>query len=71
MPKLIIDQAYMVTHPISWVIPCEITHSKNESLSIIFILSTQCVHPMRVHNFEYQPPVTSGSRITGCANLVN
>ena len=54
-----------------WVIPCEITHSKNESLPIVFILSTQSVHPMRVHNPEYQPPVTSGSRVTGCANFVN
>ena len=52
------------------VIPCEITHSKNESLLIVFILSTQSVHPMRVHNPEYQPPVTSGSRVTGCANFV-
>ena len=47
------------------VIPYEITHSKNESLLIVFILSTQSVHPMRVHNPEYQPPVTSGSRVTG------
>ena len=54
-----------------WVIPCEITHSKNESLPIFFILSTQSVHPMRVHNPEYQPPVTSGSIVTGCANFVN
>ena len=53
------------------VIPCEITQSKNESLPIVFILSTQSVHPMRVHNPEYQTPVTSGSRLTGCANLVN
>ena len=52
------------------VIPCEITHSKNESLPNVFILSTQSVHPMRVHNPEYQPPVTSGSRVTGCANFV-
>ena len=29
-----------------WVIPCEITHSKNESLPIVFILSTQSVHPI-------------------------
>ena len=50
------------------VIPCEITHSKNV---IVFILSTQSVHPKRVHNPEYQPPVTSGSRVTGCANFVN
>ena len=55
----------------SRVIPCEITHSKNVSLSIVFILSTQSVHPMRVHNPEYQPPVTSGSRVTGCAIFVN
>ena len=53
------------------VIPCEITHSKNASLTIVFILSTQSVHAMRVHNPEYQPPVTSGSSVTGCANLVN
>ena len=43
-------------------IPCEITHSKNESLPIVFIISTQSVNPMRYHNPEYQPPVTSGSR---------
>ena len=24
---------------------------------------------MRVHNPEYQPPVTSGSRVTGCINF--
>ena len=53
------------------VIPCEITHSKNGSPPIVFILSTQSIHPMRVHNPEYQPPVTSGSRVTGCTNLVN
>ena len=29
------------------------------------------VHPMRVYNPKYQPPVTSGSRVTGCANFVN
>ena len=40
--------------------------SKNESLPIVFILSTQIVHPMRAHNPEYQPPWTSGSRLTGC-----
>ena len=47
------------------VIPCEITHSKNGSPSIVFILSTQSIHPMRVHNPEYHPPVT------GCTNLVH
>ena len=52
-------------------IPCEITHSKKGSLPIVFILSTQSVHPMRVHNPEFKPPVTSGSRVTGCANIVN
>ena len=46
-----------------WVIPCEIT---NESLPIVFILSTQSVHPIRFHNSEYQPPVTFGSRVTWC-----
>ena len=58
-------------HKKPWVIPCEITHSKNESLPIVFILSTQSVHPMRFHNPEYQPPVTSGSRGTGCTDFVN
>ena len=53
------------------VIPCEITHSKNESLPIVFIRSTQSVHPIRFNNPEYQPPVTSGSRETGCTNFVN
>jgi hypothetical protein len=47
------------------VIRCEITHSKNESLPIVFILSTQRVHPMRVHNPEYQPPVTLEPEVTG------
>ena len=51
-----------------WVIPCKITHSKNESLPNVFILSTQSVHPIRFHNPEYQSPVTSGSRVTGCTN---
>ena len=32
---------------------------------IVFILSTQSVHPMKLHNPEYQAPVTSGSRETG------
>ena len=59
------------TYFLTGVIPCEITHAKNESLPIVFILSTQSVHPMRVHNPEYQPPVTSGSRVTGYANFVN
>ena len=53
------------------IIPCEITHSKYESLPIAHIVSTQSVHPMRFHNPEYQPPVTSGSRLTGCTNFVN
>ena len=51
------------------VIPCEITHSKNESLLIV--CSTQSVHPMRFHNPGYQPSVTFGSRETGCTNFVN
>ena len=58
-------------YPYQRLIPCEITHSKNASLPIVFILSTQSVHPMRVHNPEYQPPVTSGPRVTECANFVN
>ena len=49
----------------------EITHSKNESLLIVFILSTQSVLTMQFHNPEFQPPVTSGSRVTGCTNFVN
>ena len=59
------------TYFLTGVILCEITHSKNESLPIVFILSTQSLHPMRVNNPEYQPPVTSGSRETGYANFVN
>ena len=47
------------------VIPCEITHSNNESLPIVFILSTQSVHSMRFHNPEYQPPVTLEPEVTG------
>jgi hypothetical protein len=35
------------------VISCEITHSKNESLPIVFILITQSIHAMRVHNPKY------------------
>ena len=50
------------------VIPYEITHSTNV---IVFILSTQSVHPMNVHNPEYQSPVTSGSGVTEYANFVN
>ena len=38
---------------------------------IDFILSTQSGHPMRVHNPEYKPPGTSGSRVTGCTNFGN
>ena len=26
---------------------------------------------MRLHNPQYQPPVTSDSRVTGCTNFVN
>ena len=36
-----------------------------------FRLFSYLVHPMRFHNPEYQPPVTSGSRVTGCTNFVN
>ena len=53
------------------VIQCEITHSKNESLPIVFIRRTQSEHPMRFLNPEYQPPVTFGSRETGYTNFVN
>ena len=30
-----------------------ITHSKNESPLIVFLLSTKSIHPIRVHNSEY------------------
>ena len=39
--------------------------SQTQKMRLFFILSTQSVHPMRVHNPEYQLPVTSGSRVTG------
>ena len=43
-----------------WVIPCEITHSKNESLLIVFILSTQSVHPNKTLgsylNLDFRSP---------------
>ena len=35
------------------VISCEITHSKNESLTIVFIRRTQSVHPMRFYNPQF------------------
>ena len=63
IPKIIIIDSIGSLHVKS--------HTSNASLPIVFILSTQSVHPMRVHNPEYQPPVTSGSRVTGCANFVN
>ena len=59
--QLLNPTQYKLNQFLMWVIPCEITHSKNESLPIVFILSTKSVHPMRFHNPEYQPPVTSGS----------
>ena len=62
---------FLILQCYSWVIPCEITQSKNESLPIVFILSTQSVYPMRFPNPEYQPPMTSGSRETECTNSVN
>ena len=37
----------------SWVIPGEITHSKNNSPPIVFILSTQSIFSLRVHDPEY------------------
>ena len=37
----------------------------------VVVLAQQSVHPMRVHNPEYQPPLTFGSRVTGCTNFVN
>ena len=53
------------------VIPCEITHSKNESqkmntfrLFSYLVHKVYNVHPIRFHNPEYQPPVTSGFRVT-------
>ena len=50
------------------VIPCEITHLKNESLPIVFILSTKSAHPMRFHNSEYQP--RSGGWDSGLCVLI-
>ena len=35
------------------VIPGEITHLKKELPLIVFILRTQSLHPVRVHNPEY------------------
>ena len=70
-PRIIIKRSIRFHVSILWVIPCEFTHPKNESLTIVFIHSTQSVHPMRFHNPEYQSPVTSGSRETGCTHFVN
>ena len=56
------------------VIPPETTQflAKKKSWSLIFFsVKYNSIGPMRVHNPEYQPPVTSGSRVTGCANFVN
>ena len=64
-PHSFIISSINCKHKHKGVIPCKIIHSKNESLPIVFILSTQSAHPMRVHNPEYQPPVTSGSSVTG------
>ena len=44
---------------------------KNSRPLIFFSVKYTSIGPIRVHNTEYQPPVTSGSRITGCANFVN
>ena len=56
------------------VIPSETTQflDKKNSWSLIFFsVKYTSIGPIRVHNTEYQPPVTSGSRVTGCANFVN
>ena len=47
------------------------SNSQKKSLPIVFIFSTQSEHPIRFHDPKYQPPVTSGSRVTGCTNFVN
>ena len=44
---------------------------KNESLPIVSMFCTQSVHPMGVHNPEYQPPVTSDYRVIGYKIFVN
>ena len=44
---------------------------KNSWSQIFFSVWYASVGPIRVHNPEYQPPVTSGSRVTGCTNFVN
>ena len=44
---------------------------KNTWSQIFFSIKYTSIGSIRVHNPEYQPPVTSGSRITGCTNFVN
>ena len=44
---------------------------KNSWTQIFFSVKDTSMGPIRVHNPEYQPPVTSGSRVTGYTNFVN
>ena len=57
------------------VIPPETTQflAKKKSWSKIFSPSSllHSICSIKVHIPEYQPPVTSDSRITGCTNFVN
>ena len=45
--------------------------AKKSNSQIFFYVKYTSEGPMRVHNAEYQPPVTSGSRVTGCTNFGN
>ena len=50
----------------------EIFHVKSHTQKMNhFQLFSYVVHKVRFHNPEYQPPVTSGSTVTGCTNFVN
>ena len=57
-----------------WAILPETTHflAKKDSWSqILFYVQYASIGPIRVYNPEYQPPVTSGSRVTGFTNFIN
>ena len=44
---------------------------KNSWSQISLSVKYTSIDPIRVHNPEYQPPVTPGSRVRGCTNFVN
>ena len=44
---------------------------KKIMFSDFFSVKYTFIGPIREHNPEYQPPVTSGFRVTGCTKFVN